>query len=203
MRRYRALPAALALAGLALPSACTPLPDYVPPTVAPMPASAPVPDRIEAVAHGERVLLSVQRGRGAQVVKGRVLAADTAGVRLAAEAGDTLSIERARIMELWVSRGTRSRGSSAGRGFLFGTLAGGGLGYAVGEDCGGDSFVCFDRSDTALGGALAGGVVGTLLGAAFGGGEHWKRVPLPGRAALRFTPEPAPGSGVSLVRLEF
>ena len=203
MRSSRALRAVLPLAGLALPAACTPLPEYVQPPVSPVPATAPLPAGLETIAVGERVRLQIRSGRGMHVLTGRVTTVDSATIRVSAGASDTFHIEQSRVMELWVSRGQRSRSSAAGVGLIFGGIAGGGVGYALGEDCNADGFVCFDRSDTSLAGALAGGVLGGTLGAVVGGGDRWKSVPLRGRAALRFTPERMRGSGLSLVRLEF
>ena len=202
MRSFRALPAALALAGVAL-TACTPLPDYVPPPVSPVPASAPIPDRLDAVVAGERVRVTVRSGRSTHVLTGQVVAVDSTVLRLTAGARDTFRIERATVAELWVSRGQRSRSGAAGLGLLFGGVAGGGLGYAAGDDCDADAFVCFDRSDTALAGALAGGLLGALVAATLGGGERWMMVPLRGRAMLRIVPEPSRDAGLSLIRIEF
>ena len=199
----------LAALGVLLGAACAPnaARQAAPaPAAAPLAAPAPVPDRLEAIQAGERVAVAYRgrRMRGV-TVKGRVLAADSAGVRIAEESGEPRYVAREDMEKLWVSRGSKSRSSAAGRGLLIGALAGGVIGYASGDDCDASTspLICFDRSDTGLLGGALFGVGGLLLGALLGGGEQWKSVPVERRqATLHLTPEPS-SRGVSLVRLEF
>ena len=200
----RRLPASslAALAIAALTSACTPLPEYRA-AQAPAPAPAPVPARVEDVAAGERVQVHHRRpGRDERFVRGRVLESDSAAIRLVAERGDTVIVARGELRGLWVSRGRRPRATTAAIGFLVGAVAGGAIGYASGDECAENSLCLFERGETGMAGAFAGALLGGVIGALVGGGENWKRVPVGPSAALRFGPAPAPGGGVSLVRLE-
>lgn len=173
LRCLRQLPAALALAAAA---ACTTLPEYE--AQRPMPASTPVPDRLEAIARGDRVAVDHASGGGrVRRLVGRVVRADSLGLTVRTDR-ETLLVDRAALRDVWVSRGRKPRARGAGFGFLGGLLVGGLVGYGAGEDCGGDDFICFDRSDTTPVFALVGGLLGAGIGALAGGGENWVRVPL-------------------------
>ena len=173
LRRFRSLPAALALAAAA---ACTPLPEYQ--AQKPVPAPAPVPDRIEAIARGERVLVDhATGGRGVRRLAGQVVQADSLGITVRTDR-ETRLVERAALRDVWVSRGRKPRAGRAAVGFVGGLLVGGIIGYGAGDDCGGDDFICIDRSETTPIFAFIGGLVGAGIGALAGGGENWVRVPL-------------------------
>jgi uncharacterized protein YcfJ len=173
LRRLRHLPAALALAAAA---ACTPLPDYRTPE--PVPAPSPLPDRLEAVARGERVLVDhATLGGKVERLAGRAVQVDSLGITVRTER-ETRRVERAALRDVWVIRGRKSRRGSAAVGFVAGLVIGGVAGYAAGDDCGSDDFICIDRSETAPIFALLGAALGAGVGAIAGGGEKWVRVPL-------------------------
>lgn len=175
LRRLRQVPAAL---GLAAAAACTPLPEYQ--AQKPVPAPAPVPDRLEAIARGERVLVDhAPRGRRVQRIAGRVVQADSIGITVRTD-GETRLVERAALRDVWVSRGRKPRAGRAAIGFVGGLVVGGIIGYGAGDDCGGDDFICIDRSETTPIFAFLGGLLGAGIGALAGGGENWVRVPLDG-----------------------
>lgn len=175
LRRLRQVPAAL---GLAAAAACTPLPEYQ--AQKPVPAPAPVPDRLEAIARGERVLVDHgPRGSRVRRIAGHVVQADSFGITVRTD-GETRLVERAALRDVWVSRGRKPRAGRAAIGFVGGLLVGGIVGYGAGDDCGGDEFICIDRSETTPVFAFLGGLLGAGIGALAGGGENWVRVPLGG-----------------------
>ncbi len=57
-----------------------------------------------------------------------------------------------------------SRGESALQGAGFGFLLGFVVGYAAGEDCPPNAFLCFQREDLALGFGILGGLIGLPIG---------------------------------------
>lgn len=109
-------------------------------------------------------------------------------VHLETNEGRDLPFALSPTVRLEVSRGMKS---NVGRGAWMGALIGGaGLGLAGAVSCNGDGGI-FDptSSDCAVGGALIGGVSGTLLGivlGAFARTERWEEVPL-----VETTPLPA------------
>jgi hypothetical protein len=84
-----------------------------------------------------------------------------------------------RGMRVDVSRGPGDPRRGAAFGALTGLLAGVLVGYVAGEDCGAESFVCFDRSETVPGFALGGMVGGAVVGALMSTGERWERARMP------------------------
>ena len=117
------------------------------------------------------------------VVVGKVVAVDDSTMLIrndASEAGVTIS--RDRIQRFEVGTGTE-RGRTATIGGVIGLAVGGVLGYASGDDCSDQDFICFPREDT----ALAGAALGALLGAGIGylvGGERWQDAGLPARVGF-------------------
>ena len=77
---------------------------------------------------------------------------------------DTVEIAHDSIARAQLSRGN-SRGGRMGKAFLIGAVFGAGFGFAVGEDCGQNDFICFDRGETVPLSVLGFGGLGALLGA--------------------------------------
>lgn len=61
-----------------------------------------------------------------------------------------------------------SRGKGAGQGMGFGLLVGGIVGYAAGEDCPPNAFLCFPREEVAVALGLTAALIGAPIGAALG-----------------------------------
>ena len=103
-----------------------------------------------------------------------VLVVRTQGYR-----GD-VTIARAAVMRLEVSRGT-SKGASTATGMGLGAFAGGLIGLVWGKlkDCGGDSWFCFEDGAAAALGAATGAVTGTLIGVIVGSIERWRDSAVP------------------------
>jgi hypothetical protein len=92
--------------------------------------------------------------------------ADSAVVRLAInpQAPVTLAFSK-----LEVARGQRRLGGPGALiGLLTGGVAGFAIGYAGGDDCTHDEWICFDRRSTGAIGAVGFGAIGTLVGAIVG-----------------------------------
>ena len=164
------------------------------------------PDTSPAVSPGlvvgARAMLLVGKGRHQRQVSGRVLEANAEVVVLAHD-GDTLRVPRAEVRAAWIGEARGSRSVSAGKGALAGLFAGGLLGYAAGDDCGGEDWICFDRSATTPAGALLGAGVGALVGALVVGGERWRQVPVSASVSIGL-PAPRPTrAGVPVLALRF
>jgi hypothetical protein len=102
-----------------------------------------------------------------------VLVVRTQGYR-----GD-VTIARAAVMRLEVSRGTRGH-TSAGWGALIGMGIGGLAGFAAGEDrCGGDAWFCIKRPLAAVLGGATGVATGSLIGLIVGSFERWSDSAVP------------------------
>jgi hypothetical protein len=91
----------------------------------------------------------------------------------------------------------RDRGESARTGGLIGMIVGGVVGYAAGDDCTEQSFICFDHTDTAMFGASAGAGLGLLVGYLAGGQERWRETTMP----LRISVTPATRTQGRTVRI--
>ena len=89
-----------------------------------------------------------------------------------------VSIPRTLVHRLEVSRGT-TRGASARKGALIGLAIGGVVGFAAGEDCSSEDFMCFDRGTTAAIGMMSGVSIGGLIGLVTGGAERWRDTAVP------------------------
>ena len=146
------------------------------------------PTSLLDVTPGTRVLLIEGRGRKETARAGRIVAMDSATVTLVGARGDTVRVATSAVRKAFRSAGRRPRGQGAAVGMLTGLVLGGALGYSAGSDCGADAFVCFDRSDTLVAGALAGMGVGALIGVAVGGGERWQALGLPSLTSLELRP---------------
>jgi hypothetical protein len=129
------------------------------------------------------------------VIIGDLIAVSDSGVsvRRQHDAGD-ITIPRALVHRLEVSAGF-DHGASAKKGGVIGLLAGGVFGFAAGEDCTSEDFICFDRYETALAGAVVGAAIGGLLGFLSGGAERWRDADLP----MRLSVVPSGGRSVSIM----
>jgi|SRR5687767_235131 len=133
----------------------------------------------QPVPRGARV--RVTPSTPSRVVVGQLIAvSDSALVVRSRRSGNEIMIPRAEVLRLEVSRGT-NRGESALRGALLGMVVGGVVGYARGNDhgCGGDSWFCFDRRETAVLGGFTGVATGSLVGVLIGSVERWRNVAVP------------------------
>ena len=138
---------------------------------------------LHPVAQGERVRVIVPRSwRSAEMEIGTVEYVSADSIVLQVEgSGKSFATPSVRGMRVDVSRGRGDPRRGAGFGALTGLVAGLLVGYAAGEDCGPQSFVCFDRSETVPAFALGGMVAGAVLGALMNAGERWERARLPSR----------------------
>jgi len=85
------------------------------------------------------------------------------------ESADTVVLVASTLAQLDVSRGQQGHAlRGAGFGLLSGVVLGGAIGYAAGDaDCSG-KFVCYDKPQTAAGGAAIFGLLGAGIGALIG-----------------------------------
>ena len=91
---------------------------------------------------------------------------DSAVIKLNA---DPASARTYALSRLEVAQGQRTNAlNGAGIGAVTGVVAGFALGYAAGTDCRPDSFICFDRGDTGMAGAVVGALFGSIGGAIIG-----------------------------------
>ena len=153
--------------------------------------AAPAGDSLRAqstapVAVGERVRITTPSQRGPYRIVGSVVAVQ--GDTLVLQSGEFPTprpVAVADISNLEVSLG---RSSNTGRGFLYGSVIGAGLGTVLGAatyqkpDCAGATWFCGDAAPHRTATAVAGGVVGALAGLAVGGlwgashpSERWVR----------------------------
>jgi hypothetical protein len=115
------------------------------------------------------------------IVTGKIIAIGDSTLLVRAGADD-VSISRDLIQRFEVGTGTE-RTRTAQVGTVVGLVIGGVLGYASGEDCMVEDFICFTREDT----AMFGGAIGAVLGAAIGfaaGGVRWRDAGLPARVGF-------------------
>ena len=136
----------------------------------------PPSPRLETLPAGERVRVEyVPREGDARRVSGRLLRADAEGVRLVADQLDTVTVARAELRELWVSRGVQPRAAPVAAGALLGFVTGLLVISAwVDDDTGGG------RGHERVGGAVVFGssAAGALIGASAGSADYWVPVPL-------------------------
>jgi len=71
-----------------------------------------------------------------------------------------IAVATSQIKEVRFIRRAESALQGAGFGFLFGVI----VGYAAGEDCPPNAFLCFQREDLALGFGILGGLIGLPIG---------------------------------------
>ena len=137
----------------------------------PAPARAPA----ESLTAGERVRVEYAPAGGElRTVAGRLLESDSAGLRIAADQLDTLSVARGELRGLWVSRGVRPRAAPVAAGALIGFVTG--LLVAAAWDGDGGSPRDRDRVDASI--IFGSATAGAILGSAVTGDDHWVRVPL-------------------------
>lgn len=106
------------------------------------------------------------------------------------EAPDRIPLDSVTSIERQVRRGGKKRGLALG--LLAGAAVGAVAGYAAGDDCGRETFVCFDRPTTAASGAIVFGVLGMAIGAIVAPGERWESTTA---ERLRVDLGPRPGGG--------
>jgi hypothetical protein len=75
--------------------------------------------------------------------------------------------------------GGRSRWKSAEKAGRIGAVVGAIAGFAAGEDCSGEEFICFPRPATAFAGASLGVLVGGVIGFVGGRADKWRDHKLP------------------------
>jgi hypothetical protein len=114
------------------------------------------------------------------IVVGELIAvSDSALLIRRQRGGGDISIRRADVLSVEVSRGTR-RAAGAGWGALLGLAIGGVIGFASGNDsCGGDAWFCLNRPWAAGVGATAGLASGSLIGLVVGSFERWRDAGVP------------------------
>ena len=131
----------------------------------------------QPIATGARVRVTTVNSPSAVI--GELVAVNDSAllVRRHLDSSD-VSIPRTLVHRLEVSRGT-TRGASARKGALIGLAIGGVVGFAAGEDCSSEDFMCFDRGTTAAIGMMSGVSIGGLIGLVTGGAERWRDTAVP------------------------
>jgi hypothetical protein len=136
---------------------------------------------------GQRVWVRSRTVSGAldAGIKGMLESLTADSIQVRAKAGTpAVSLGMSPQTRLFVVTGRRSstgRGAAIGAGV--GALAGAVIGFAGGEDCSADQWLCFDRGTVAAGGALALGGVGLVAGiivGAFSSHDVWSQAGWPG-----------------------
>ena len=142
------------------------------------------------VSAGERARLVSGNWRRAEIAIGVVDTASPDSIVLRLErSGERYAMASDRLRRVDVSRGRGDVRRGAAIGMLVGGLAGGAIGFAAGDDCDADAFICFDRSETTPVGLFFGAILGAGLGALTNMGERWEPAALPARtSALRLLP---------------
>ena len=130
----------------------------------------------------------------AKAIVGQLVSADDLALRIAKEApegkAESITVPRAAVTRLEVSRSRSRKGKGALIGALIGLGASVAVGLAAGEDCGtppvGNDLddltsrlehnLCFDSEETGLMTAILAVPVGTLVGALVASGEKWETV---------------------------
>jgi hypothetical protein len=158
-------------------------------SVASLPAQS-----VQLVPEGARVRITMATAAPTVVIGDLIAVSDsTVSVRRQDDAGD-VTIPRALVHRLELSAGF-DRGASARKGGVIGLVIGAVVGFAAGEDCTSEDFICFDRSETGFAGAALGVGVGGLLGYMGGGAERWRDSDVP----VRLSVVPSGGRSVSIV----
>jgi hypothetical protein len=147
----------------------------------------------DTVPRGTRVRITPSTP--SQVIVGELIGASDSVlvVRTQGYRGD-VTIPRAAVLRLEVSRGTR-RHTSTGWGALLGMTIGGVAGFAAGEDsCGSDSWFCIKRPLGAVLGGATGVTAGILIGLVVGSVERWRDSAVP----MSLSIAPTVGGSVSV-----
>jgi hypothetical protein len=146
------------------------------------------------LATGSRVRVKVAGEK--RPVVGSLLAIDERTLTLGIDERDPRIVPRARIEDLAVSAGRRSRGRGALYGAAIGAAAGALILLATGEDSDGD-MIQLGSGVSAAAGVIVGAPVGALIGLAVPPGERWEKVPMD-RVQVSVHPLPGRGVGVSV-----
>ena len=145
---------------------------------------------------GSRVRVTVAADSFAplRVVVGNLVAVgDSALVIRPLETAVEEHLRTSRVQRFEVRTG-KNRGAGAGLGALVGLLSGLAIGLALVDDCSNRSGICYDRSDTAAGGAVFGLGLGTAIGLIAGRGDQWEAAAVPSGVSVT----PTSGGGVRL-----
>ena len=142
---------------------------------------------------GARVRLTTEDKTGDKRLVGNLVELNDHSVKLRLEGGAGVEVPRASVVRVQVSRARGTHGQGAAIGFLAGALAGVLLGVLAGETCHPDDFICYSKSDVALGAGALLGVAGVGVGVAVSHGERWDDVPDRFRVAIG----PVRGRGVT------
>ena len=142
---------------------------------------------------GPRVRLTAPTLSGKRLI-GTLVRQDDATLTLQREGAEALTVPRAAITRIEVSRHRGRRGLGAGIGALVGIGAAVAIGRHSGEDCddGRFRFLCFDRTTTAALYAILTVPAGTVVGAVVAPGEKWETTTTD---RLRLTMAPVRGGG--------
>ena len=148
----------------------------------------------QQISTGTRVRITMATAKPTIIIGELVSASDSAvSIRRAPDSGE-VSIPRYLVYRLQVSGGL-SRAQNAKKAGVIGMVVGGIVGFAAGEDCGPDDFICFPRPVTGFAGAGLGAGVGMLIGFVGGRAERWKDTAVP----MRLSVVPTGGGSVSIV----
>jgi hypothetical protein len=144
---------------------------------------------------GARVRLTLaglDSASGSPLVVGSLVAVDDTAVsvqRPGATTAESFPISRVQRFEVRVGR---DRWAGARLGAIVGVVVGLVFGYASGDDCTAQDFVCFDREETTVGGAILGAGLGGWIGLLVGRGDRWRVEAVPQRVSVM----PAGGAAV-------
>jgi hypothetical protein len=141
-----------------------------------------------------RVTVAADSSMPPRVVVGNLIAVGDSA--LVIRGGETAIEERvatSRIQQ-FERRTGKDRGAGARFGAVVGLVSGLVVGVALGDDCSREDFICFDRSETAAGGALIGLGLGAWIGLIAGRGDRWTPAAVPTTVSVT----PSSGGGVRL-----
>jgi hypothetical protein len=147
-----------------------------------LPAQAMRPDLV-----GSRVrvtLLAPEPGTESRIVVGNLVAVGDSALSirpLGTTAEERVATSRVQRFEV---RAGRNRAAGGRLGALIGLGSGLMLGYALGDDCTSQDWICFDRDETTAGGAVLGAALGAGIGLLVGRGDRWREAPVPGAVSL-------------------
>jgi hypothetical protein len=151
------------------------------------------PTRNDRIGARVRLTLAGVDSAGAsRVVVGSLVAVGDTAVsvqRPGAATAESFPVSRVQRFEV---RMGRDRRAGARLGAIVGLTVGLVFGYASGEDCTAQDFVCFDRDETTVAGAILGAGLGGWIGLLVGRGDRWRVEAVPQRVSVM----PAGGPGV-------